>query len=140
MVPFGIVCPRAGACSTMLADAPRRTAGVPRRSIVLRHLVSDSSVGGEASRAGPELTWNDVEATRRRWEPWSDGHVVLDAGNDIDANVAEALRDIDQRPDASDPAIRDAIVGVRCLGYSDTASRAGAVALRAGRATSTKGR
>lgn len=43
-----------------------------------------------------ELTWDDVEDARARYEPWSrergsKGHLVLDAVNPLAANVAAAL-------------------------------------------------
>jgi len=39
----------------------------------------------------PELSWEDVEGTRRRWEPWSEPHLTLDAMDDIEDNVVEAI-------------------------------------------------
>lgn len=43
-----------------------------------------------------ELSWSDVQDARTRYEPWpherlSGGHLVLDAVNSLDANVATAL-------------------------------------------------
>ncbi len=44
----------------------------------------------------PELTWADVEATRSRWEPWVDEHLIVDALADVDKNVAAAMRYLDE--------------------------------------------
>jgi predicted kinase len=46
----------------------------------------------------PELSWEDVEATRARWEPWPDEHLVIDAIEDLASNVEAATRYVeDQR-------------------------------------------
>jgi hypothetical protein len=45
----------------------------------------------------PELSWADVEATRARWEPWSDEHLTLDALDEVAANVASAIRYVTDR-------------------------------------------
>ena len=38
-----------------------------------------------------EVTWEEVERVRDRWEPWPDDRLVLDSVNSLDDNTAEAL-------------------------------------------------
>jgi predicted kinase len=38
-----------------------------------------------------EVTWEEVERVRDRWEPWPDDRLVLDSVNPIAENVAEAI-------------------------------------------------
>lgn len=38
-----------------------------------------------------EVTWEEVERVRGRWEPWPDDRLVLDSVNSLDDNTAEAL-------------------------------------------------
>jgi predicted kinase len=51
----------------------------------------------------PELEWSDVERTARRWEPWTDDHLTVDALHDPRANAriaAEFVRaTLDAAPD-----------------------------------------
>lgn len=40
----------------------------------------------------PELEWSDVERTAKRWEPWTDEHLTLDAVHDREDNVRIAAK------------------------------------------------
>jgi len=40
----------------------------------------------------PEPSWDDVEARRAEWEPWTDDHLVIDTMRGVDENLAVALR------------------------------------------------
>ena len=39
----------------------------------------------------PEPTWEQVEARRAEWEPWSEDRLVVDSTGALDDNVAEVL-------------------------------------------------
>jgi predicted kinase len=48
-----------------------------------------------------EPTLDDVEERRTEWTPWPEPNLTLDGGDDLDANVAEALKHLAEPPGSS---------------------------------------
>jgi predicted kinase len=49
----------------------------------------------------PEPSWEDVQRRRAEWTPWSEPHLVLDAADPVEANIAKALDFVEGRQPAA---------------------------------------